>query len=559
MAKRGKLTVPESEWQEALRREAVVRRLAVLDRLSEPALQEACQQLHLGRTRVRELVTAYRASPVTSTLSRPPRGQPSGTKRLSAQAEAIIETSIRNLWQTREKPSVNALVRHVAHNCRAQGLRAPSWDAIKARLDRLDARAVMTAREGYRKAAARFRPVKSPYKAEWALQIVQVDHTLVDVFIVDDQHRLPIQRPWLTLAIDVASRMVAGFYLTLEAPSSASVAVALHHAVTPKEAWLAARGITAPWPVSGLPDTLHLDNAKEFRAHALKRGAEEHGICLLHRPVRTPHYGGHIERLIGTMMGEIHLLPGTTFANVAERGNYDPERHAALTLTELERWLAIQIVGPYHSNIHAGLGMPPTAAWAQAVNRRPAPARVPPDLDGFLVDLLPCQERMVRRDGIRLFNIHYWDDVLSVWAGRVETRLPVRFDPRNLSCIWLEAPDGTRWPIRYRDLARPPITLWEHKEAQRQLREQGRAAVDEQLIFDAVEAQRALVAEAAAQTKRARRAAQRIAHLTDAKDLPCPPLSSTTDLPQARPEPASADAVESTPIPLLPYAVEDWS
>lgn len=558
MAKRDKLDVTDAEWEEARRREPVVRRLASLDRLSLPALREACAQLHLGRTRVRELVAAYRAAPVTSALVRPQRGQPSGTKRLPAPIEAVIEAAIRDVWRTRQKPSVSALVRHIAHDCRAQSLRPPSWDAIKARLDRLDARAVMTDREGYRKAAARFRPVTSPYTAEWALQVVQVDHTLVDVFVVDDRHRLPIQRPWLTLAIDIASRMVAGFHLTLEAPSSASVALALHHAVAPKEAWLAARDITAPWPVSGLPDALHLDNAKEFRAQALKRGAEEHGIDLLHRPVRTPHYGGHIERLIGTMMGEAHLLPGTTFANVAERGNYDPERHAALTLAELEKWLAIQIVGPYHAGVHDGIGLPPSAAWTGALARRPEAVRVPSDLDGFLVDLLPCQERMVRRDGIRLFNIHYWDDVLSVWAGRVETRLSVRFDPRDLSRIWLEAPDGTRWPIRYRDLARPPISLWEHREAQRRLREQGRAAVDEQLIFDAVEAQRALVAEAAAQTKRARRAAQRVAHLTDAEDLPCPPPIAT-DRPQGLPEPAGDGAVGPAPIPLLPYAVEDWS
>ncbi|WP_199229710.1 Mu transposase C-terminal domain-containing protein [Azospirillum sp. TSO22-1] len=259
------------------------------------------------------------------------------------------------------------------------------------------------------------------------------------------------------------------------------------------------------------------------------------------------------------MMGEIHLLPGTTFANVAERGNYDPERHAALTLSELERWLAIQIVGPYHSDIHAGLGMPPTAAWAQSVDRRPIPARVPPDLNGFLVDLLPCQERMVRRDGIRLFNIHYWDDVLSVWAGRVETRLPVRFDPRDLSCIWLEAPDGTRWPIRYRDLARPPITLWEHKEAQRRLREQGRGAVDEQLIFDAVEAQRALVAEAVAQTKRARRAVQRVAHLAAADSTARSSQPVLDDLAPTRPDPTSNDSSDPAPPPLLPYVVEDWS
>lgn len=56
-------------------------------------------------------------------------------------------------------------------------------------------------------------------RADYALQIVQIDHTPVDVFVVDAVHCRPIQSPWLTLAIDLASRMVAGFYPNLEAPS----------------------------------------------------------------------------------------------------------------------------------------------------------------------------------------------------------------------------------------------------------------------------------------------------------------------------------------------------
>jgi hypothetical protein len=34
-------------------------------------------------------------------------------------------------------------------------------------------------------------------------------------------------------------------------------------------------------------------------------------------------FGGHIERLIGTQMGKLHLLPGTTFSSPPERGDYD--------------------------------------------------------------------------------------------------------------------------------------------------------------------------------------------------------------------------------------------
>jgi putative transposase len=137
---------------------------------------------------------------------------------------------------------------------------------------------------------------------------VQIDHTLVDVIVVDSATRTPIQRPWLTLAIDVYSRCVVGFYLSLEPPSATSVAMCILHTALPKAPWLAARKIDETWPIQGIMKRLHLDNAKEFRSEALRRGCEQYGIEIDFRPVRTPHYGGHIERLIGTMMGQVHLL-----------------------------------------------------------------------------------------------------------------------------------------------------------------------------------------------------------------------------------------------------------
>jgi putative transposase len=58
----------------------------------------------------------------------------------------------------------------------------------------------------------------------------------------------------------------------------------------------------------GIPKQVLVDNGPEFHGAALERGCCEYGITLLHRPVARPHYGGHIERLIGTMMGKVHLL-----------------------------------------------------------------------------------------------------------------------------------------------------------------------------------------------------------------------------------------------------------
>ena len=124
------------------------------------------------------------------------------------------------------------------------------------------------------------------------------------------------------------------------------------------------------------------------------------------------------------MMGEVHLLPGTTFSNIAERGTYDAAAKSAMTLAELETWIAIQIVGVYDAGVHRGLGRPPNVAWEHALAGRPRPPRHPPDEHRFLRDFLPFEHRMIRRDGSWLFNIRYWDPVLTTWMGE-RMRMPV--------------------------------------------------------------------------------------------------------------------------------------
>jgi hypothetical protein len=85
-----------------------------------------------------------------------------------------------------------------------------------------------------------------------------------------------------------------------------------------------------------------------------------------------------------------------------------------------------------------------------------APSRSRPSL----LDFLPAtEERLIRRDGIRMFHLHYWDNVLSLLAGRSQERFIVKHDPRNLSCVYLRD-EGRLLHLLYRDLGAPPITLW---------------------------------------------------------------------------------------------------
>jgi putative transposase len=383
----------------------------------------------------------------------------------------------------------------------------------------------------------------SPLSGLAPLELFQIDHTPVDVIVVDEQDRLPVGRPW-ALVIDVGSRVAAGFCVSLDDPSTLSVARALTHAVTPKDKWLFERGVDVEWPVAGIPKALHLDNAKEFESSALVRGCQEYGIELKYRPPGRPHFGGHVERLIGTMMGAVHLLPGTTFSNVRQKGEYKSETAASLTLAELERWLALEIAGVYHNSIHSTLGRSPLAVWKEAVSGRKSKIRQPSDTEQFFIEFLPGETRILQRDGIRLFNIRYWDNVLSPMVGRIKQPMLVKYDPRNMERVYLRDLEGTYWRIPYLDLGLPPISLWELQEARRRLKDKGRLVVDEHAIFEAIREQRQIIEQARKDTRRNVRERRKRERLVQTTPIQNPGDTLTEDNSLAE---------------IKPFNVEEWS
>jgi len=535
----------QADWDLARSRELVLRRLAESPSPLPGLAKEAALQLGLSCSSIYRLLRRYRNRPQVSSLLPMKRGRKRQSRFIDQVREKIIDAAIRDFFLKPERPRISDLMLAIRLACREQNLHPPNYRTVARRIKALDPKLVVTKRLGSKAAGDRFGPVRSSH-AELLLPLeqVQIDHTLVDVMVVDEQHRRPIQRPWLTLAIDVASRMVNGFHLSLEAPSSTAVALVLTHAVLPKERWLSDRELDVPWPVAGIPDVLHADNAPEFDSQALQRGCEEYGIELYHRPPRSPRYGGHIERLIGTMMGAVHLLPGTTFSNPAEKGNYPSAKAARLTMGELERWLALEIAGVYHQSMHSALGKPPIQAWQEGLARRPHPPRLPAHQEQFFLDFLPGQLRQVRRDGIRLFNIYYWDNVLSPFCGRSNRRVLVKYNPSNLSRVFLQDENGHHWSIPYRDLGLPPVTLWEQREAMKQIRAEGRRAVDEKILFAAILEQRKIL-ESSRKSTRQLRELERRQHLETTRNSPDVGTAAEKEM---------QDFSD-----LKPFEVEEWS
>ena len=201
------------------------------------------------------------------------------------------------------------LIEQVRARCAQKGLALPDRRTIKARVDRIDQRTVAVKRKDAKGVKAT-KAVPAEFAASRPLEVVQIDHTEVDVFLVDETTRKTMdKRPWLTLAIDVFTRMVVGFHLSMDKPSRVSLGLCMLNAVYDKSAWLKEREIDASWPAAGLPEAVHSDNGADFRSRAFAWACREEGIKLIFRPIGAPHYGGHIERLIGTTMGRCTSSP----------------------------------------------------------------------------------------------------------------------------------------------------------------------------------------------------------------------------------------------------------
>ena len=513
--------IDSKQLEEAKRREAVIKPLVDQLKCSLPQAEQAAKELNLTPRQIYNLINTYRNNGF-KLLSLLPENYKKGglnKSRIANTLDEIITKVIKKFYLNNQRFKVSKVIEEVKLSCFKSNIKSPSVCTIRRRVATYgNAKEITMKREGSKKARERYSPIVGSFpESQDPLQVYQIDHTKVDLIIVDELYRQPIGRPFLTVAIDTCTRCIAGFCLTLDPPSSVSVGLCLTHAVLDKDEWMVTKKLDLEWPIWGKPEKIYVDNAKEFYSQALIKGCEVHGIKIEYRPLGKTHYGGIVERVIGTLMKLVHQVPGTTFSNVKERGNYDSEGKAILTLSELERWLAITITQYYHQKQHAKLLKPPIQHYKEMVvgndlhDPRVYPKKIY-DRRGFLIDFLPIVYRNIQRNGFMVDQINYYDDILSpLIADRTRLgKFVIRRDPRDLSKIYvfdaknrgyLEVPYGT---------IRPPISLWEHKKALKYLKTKGAAQVDEEAIFRAIEELRSITKTASITSKAARREGARI-------------------------------------------------
>ncbi len=363
--------------------------------------------------------------------------------------------------------------------CKNAGLKAPNINTIRNRIQNINPKIIAKHRKGLSVRDTRGTPNRFP-EVKMPLDVIQIDHTKVDVIVVDENSRESIGRPYITVAIDVFSRMIYGFYITLEAPSFFSVGQCLLNAILPKDDLLKRHNIGGEYPVYGLPRVIHMDNAKEFRSNSLHNFCQEFRISDEYRPVARPEFGGHVERVIKTCMQNVHQLPGSTFSSILQKGTYDSEGNATMTIDELERWFLDFVVNIYHKTVHGSLGMTPEEKLYQGIlgvgdNAIPFLPVVPADTLKLRMALLPSIERSVQKNGITIDYITYFSENLRKWIipaqykrlnPNIINNVICRRDPRDISKIYVYDEDIKDYIIvPYADIRKPAINVSELRKS----------------------------------------------------------------------------------------------
>lgn len=315
----------------------------------------------------------------------------------------------------------------------------PSRSSVYRYVERLDPYLVDRARFGKRVADLNSRVAATEMQVKQILDRWEIDHTLLDVLVVDPETGKVIGRPYLTVVLDRASRMVMAFLVHLGAPNTESVLRVIDRAICPKNEWLSRHPeVIHAWPARGLPSRLVPDNAAEFHANNVYIAFNDLGIELMYPRARGPQMKGAVERFFRTINVDlIHCLPGTTFSNVKRRSDYPSEKLACLTLHNVEAVILKWVVDCYHQKPHRGLrNKTPMAAWKAGESARPI--HLPADLDSLECILAMREKKALQHYGVDFPGLRYNSPELGPLRQRLDPdeKVDVRYRD-ELGHVWI--------------------------------------------------------------------------------------------------------------------------
>tara|TARA_R110001592_G_scaffold302869_3_gene574864 strand:- start:4713 stop:6623 length:1911 start_codon:yes stop_codon:yes gene_type:complete len=359
----------------------------------------------------------------------------------------LIDEMIDKKYLQATRPCISAVHRLINEEIGIQPqymhLEKVSRSTVERKIKKIDEYERCFRREGFLTAKNKF-PYGSPVvKPDYLLQRVELDHTPIDIEILDDTREHSIGRVWLTVVQEYMSKMICGYHLAAYAPCSRSVIEAVKHATLPKEGLK--EGYS--WPCMGLMSELSIDNGMDLHAANTKMAMAQLDVDVHYNPKGRPHYKGSVERVQRTLNEQVtELLPGRTFSNYIKKGNYKSNKNACLTLSDLKSILDEWIVSVYHETVHSTLNDKPINVWRRLEMNMPA-MRLPPTVESFEKLLWKVETKQIHKKGIctnsRVYNSVELQDIAKK-IGR-KKNVEVFIDQDDISKVQVQLPNSNEY------------------------------------------------------------------------------------------------------------------
>lgn len=360
--------------------------------------------------------------------------------------EAFMEELIRSEYMTAQRNPVAKLYeilrRKMKGDPELSRFNVPSKPTLYRRIHKIPVYDRVAARFGWDRAQQQFPSGMPVRHVRYPFERVELDHTPVDIQVVDENGNMVSRKIWATFLIDCFTRMIVGFYISFDAPSRKSVVAALKHALKSKSyVKQVYPGIKSEYPCMGVCAQIVVDNGRELHSLDAKRVIAELNINFQYCPRKRPNFKGKIERFIKRFNYElIHSLPGTTFANYLAKGDYKGK--PVLSFEDLVAVIHHWIIDDYHNASHDGLdGDTPLNVWNK--NRHAFSAPVLFDSIDRLDQLMWTEfDSTIQTSGIAKYNLKWNSKALQDLArkhGR-GTKVTVKLDEDNLHAVWVKVP-----------------------------------------------------------------------------------------------------------------------
>lgn len=384
-----------------------------------------------------------------------------------------------------------AIERWNAEHGPAEQLACPSLRTVQRAIEGIDKYTKALKRHGKAYADHHYKAVMAGPEARDILEVVEIDHTKVDLKVLDDETGAELGRPWITLVIDRHSRCVVGFYIGFTPPSIVSVAMALRHAMTPKR-YVKSQypEVQSEYPCWGVPDRIVCDHGAEFHSDSFIDAAKQLDFVLTYAPVDCPEFKGKVERFFRTANENVgHTVSGTSHPRV--RGTYgaDTAGEPAMTfntfVARFHRWL----LDVYHRDIHEGILDVPLRRWQEAEARR-QPRR--PASMKALDALWPGDRAAITRKGIQWgrlrWNSQELQAIRTLPTFKAKDKVKFRVNPDDVRVVEVVHPvSGTAFAVGPADKDFPTgISLFQWQRAVRLAAVRANGAVDQKVIMTAL-------------------------------------------------------------------------